>query len=1110
MGAVYLKRTVQFGLLFFFFFMFQLTGKAQFYSGSQLTFGKNRVQYIDRIWSQLRFEEFDTYFYQQGKPLAIYTARYFSSVKPVIEARLQTQFSGKIQFVIFNKMTDLRQSNVGFISDQQYNIGGQTHIVGSKVFLYFNGDYLDFQKQIKAGFTNILINQMLYGQFFTSMIKNSTLLSLPDWYVQGLISYYSDEWNVEIDNYVRDGILSNRYKDFHRLRPEDAVYAGHSFWYFIAQRYGPEIIPNIVFMTRASRSIENGFLFILGITHKNLMTDWLEFYKNIYETEDAQSIFPENLILSNRYKKNIDYHSVKSSPGGRYVAYVTNNMGRSVLWLYDTQTLKRKRLLKQGYRLDEKVDLSYPLIDWHPSGEILTIIREEKGLTALYFYTVEDKKMEKRFLYHFDKVLDFSYAPNGRLLAVSAVINGKTNIYVYNVAANTFEVITNDSYNDFEPVFSADNKLIYFSSYRLNDTLVTERPDEIFVNDIQSRNLFAYNYAERDPVLRRVTNSHSNLFRPQTIDKRHISYLSDESGIINRYIARFDSAISHIDTTIHYRYFAISEPVTNYNRSLMEHSIDHNQSFSTDLIYKGGSYFILRQPIDEIFYQTTTPEQTNFIKLQREIEFNRLQEIENQNDTLEPVREDSLIDVPERTQRKRLIVIGAEEQSSEGKIDTDNFLFNDEISRDTGRTASDSNEGMSNDSISDDIQEFYIPRARNYYVEYTIDQMVNQLDFSYLNASYQTFTGGSNPIYINPGFNALFKLGLTDLLEDNRIVGGLRFSLDFNQTEYLLSYEMLQKRLDRQITFYRQKFDEMAGSTSLKRNTTHLFYYSLKWPFSNVFAVKATTTYRYDRGVYLSTDLDNLKKPNVNTHWGGFKTELIFDNTRYQGYNTFLGSRYKLFGEYFRKIPEKESDLFVVGADFRNYQKLYKNIIWANRFAASTSFGNSRLIYYMGGVDTWLFPKFNDSISIATDQNYVYQTLATNMRGFTQNIRNGNNFALVNSEIRFPVIRFFSDKPLKSELLNSFQLIGFFDIGTAWNGLSPYYKDNPFFTQVYESPYSPVKITVYTQKEPIVAGYGAGLRAKVFGYFLRADMAWGIDDGVVRKPVFYLSMSLDF
>jgi len=1077
----------------------------QFYNGSQLTFGKNRVQYIDRFWSFYRFQDFETYFYQQGKPLAIYTAKYFTEIRPEIENKLQSELNEKIQFVVFNKLTDLKQSNVGYVSDENYNIGGRTHIVGSKIFLYFNGDYLDFQKQIRAGYAHVLINSLLYGDYFVSMIKNSTLLSLPDWYFQGLISYVADDWNTEIDNYVRDGVMTGRYKNFYRLEANDAAYAGHSFWHFIAQRYGHSVIPNILFMTRISRSIENGFLYVLGQSHSVLMNDWLNFYLTVYESEDPLAAIPEDKIVDKKYRKNAVYSSVKTSPDGRYTAYATNNMGRSLVWLYDTHTNKRKRLLRQGHRLDEKVDVSYPLIDWHPSGEILTIMREEKGLTALYFYTPEDKKMEQRYLFHFDKVLSFTYAPNGRNMAISAVINGKTNIYVYNVTANTFEIITNDAYNDFDPVFSQDEKYIYFSSNRQSDTLVAERPDDMTTDQALNRTLFAFNYSTKSRHLQPITRSKMhNHSQTQTIDNRRITFLSDENGIYNRYLARFDSAISHIDTAIHYKYFAVVTPLTHYNRNIQEHYVNHDKTLATDLIFKDGAYRIYKHSLDADFFKPASPGQTYFKKMQHEKALKEIEEIEE----IEKIESDTVTQV-EQPRRRQLIILTPEdmEQAEARKVDIDNYVFSSELKQ-SPKTASKDTNTVASDSIPENFEEFYLPRQRNYNVEYTIDQMVNQLDFSYLNASYQTFTGGNNPIFINPGFNAFFKIGLTDLLEDNRIVGGFRFNLNFNQTEYILSYEMLKARLDRQITFYRQKIDNIVGFNTMLRNTTYLTHYAAKWPFSNVLSVRGTASYRFDKGVFLSTDLENLQKPDVNNHWGGLKAELIFDNTRNQGYNTFFGSRYKIFAEYFRDVFVKETDLFVIGGDFRHYQKIYRNLVWANRFAASTSFGHSKLIYYMGGVDTWLFPSFNDSITVATDQNYVYQTLATNMRGFTQNIRNGNNFALINSELRFPFLRFFSTKPLKSDFLNSLQLIGFFDIGTAWNGPSPYYKDNPFFTQVYQK--HPVTITVVSQKEPVVAGYGLGLRAKVFGYYLRGDLAWGIDDGVVRKPLFYLSLSLDF
>jgi hypothetical protein len=47
-------------------------------------------------------------------------------------------------------------------------------------------------------------------------------------------------------------------------------------------------------------------------------------------------------------------------------------------------------------------------------------------------------------------------------------------------------------------------------------------------------------------------------------------------------------------------------------------------------------------------------------------------------------------------------------------------------------------------------------------------------------------------------------------------------------------------------------------------------------------------------------------------------------------------------------------------------------------------------------------------------------------------------------------------------------------------------------------------------REPIVGGFGFGGRAQVLGYFIRADLAWGVDSGYLLEPIFYLSFSLDF
>ena len=87
-------------------------------------------------------------------------------------------------------------------------------------------------------------------------------------------------------------------------------------------------------------------------------------------------------------------------------------------------------------------------------------------------------------------------------------------------------------------------------------------------------------------------------------------------------------------------------------------------------------------------------------------------------------------------------------------------------------------------------------------------------------------------------------------------------------------------------------------------------------------------------------------------------------------------------------------------------------------------------------------------------------------------------------------------------------LVGFGDLGTAWTGLHPYSEDNYLFTNEIELP--PLNITVKVQKDPLVGGFGFGARTRVLGYFIRADLAWGVEDMIVQPSIFYLSLSLDF
>jgi hypothetical protein len=47
-------------------------------------------------------------------------------------------------------------------------------------------------------------------------------------------------------------------------------------------------------------------------------------------------------------------------------------------------------------------------------------------------------------------------------------------------------------------------------------------------------------------------------------------------------------------------------------------------------------------------------------------------------------------------------------------------------------------------------------------------------------------------------------------------------------------------------------------------------------------------------------------------------------------------------------------------------------------------------------------------------------------------------------------------------------------------------------------------------RDPVVAGFGAGVRSQLLGMYMRADYAWGIESRVVQKPLLHIALGTDF
>lgn len=1079
------------------FFLSTVISKAQFYSGYEMPFGKNRVQYDQRFWSFMKFKNFDTYYYLGGAEVAAFTGRSADKHLEEIEQLFDYKLDGRIQFIIYNKLGDAKQSNIGLLTDEtNNNTGGATKIVGNKVFLYFTGDHEKLIKQIRAGIAQVLLDQIMFGGDVRERLQNSALLNLPDWYVLGLMSYVSRTWDVELDNYMRDGIVTKRFNKFNHLSGKDAVIAGHSIWKFVVDTYSESSISNLLYMTRINRNIESGFMYVLGQNMKELSATWREAMLDRYMNSDQGTDSIPLRGIVKRPKSRLTYTQLKTSKDGRYSSYVKNDIGKYKVMIFD-ETRKRSRcILKSGYRsYSQETDVSFPVLAFHPSGELLAVIREKKGFLWMGTYTVRTKKYEETKLFNFEKVLDFSYSDDGQLLLISGVQKGQSDIFVYNLRTRTYQQITKDFYDDLHPRFINNSTAIVFSSNRVNDTLNTEVLPLLPENN--NMDVFYYDYRGGTNVLRRITNTkHYNETQPLQYDSANIAYLSDESGVVNRYLAHLDSALAYVDTVEHYRMVVNTSVQSNYSRNILQHDVNHSQTrVSQIFLDKGKVKMFTERKIDASLSSLQLPKTLyrNEEASERDIQEEQLKStIKKVDDGVDSV---------------------ASTLTDSNLVDIDNYVFQSDFPRSLSRkekkrekekamVAAAFKEDVNIDSS--DSQLMPLPKIRNYETAFSSTYFVSQLDNTLLNQSYQLFTGGG-AIYYNPGLNAFFKLGISDLLEDFRITGGFKIAGDFNSNEFFISYENLKNRLDKGIVFYRQSLLLPQFGAKLH---SHELRFNGSYPFTDVSSLRASVAYRNDRLTVLATDFQSLTIPEDYLHWISGRGEYVFDNTLNTGVNLYNGTRGKIFGEYYKQADRKNSGMVILGLDFRNYLKIHREIIWANRIAGSTSFGKEKLIYYMGATDNWLVPKFNQETPIDYSQNYYFQALASNLRGFDQNIRNGNTFAVINSELRIPVFKYLLNRPIKSDFVRNFQVIGFGDIGTAWNGDSPYDSTNALNNRTISQ--QPFVVTLISQNEPIVGGFGFGLRSRLLGYFIRADWAWGVENRVIQPYKFYFSLGLDF
>ncbi len=1132
-------------------------------------FGKNRVQYKKFHWRYYQAPNFNVYFADGGLNVAKFVVQVAEEELPGIERFVDYGMQRRANIIVYNSYNEYRQSNIGMDFDWQSS-GGMTKLVNSKLVVYYTSDHNELRRQIREGIARVLVSLQLFGDDIGEFAGNSTLLDLPKWLTDGFITYAAQNWSTAQDDALRSAMLGDTYKNFYQFAFEQPDLAGQAFWYYIEERYGKDKVSYLFYLARLYKNLNHACQELCKKKFKDVLADFMtaeqqKYYKDL---RGRKNVPKGRLTVSQDISPTKDYYHFEANPNAKNYTYavVEYKKGRYKLKLVQNFT-DEKILWREGamQQVDER-DPHYPLVCWDPKGTRLAYAVSKEGVINVFVYDLFTRTTTTSFaLDQFQQIQSMKYMLDNNTLLLSATRNGKSDIYIYKIKEHSTEQVTNDIYDDLDPVFVAfPNKTgIIFASNRPTgndidaDTVLPSR---------RRYNIFLVDNNGPKSTFRQITKltnlKYGNARYPMPYNTSNFTFITDENGINNRFAGFFSTKRAGVDTLItvgddllrnpsvqdldsalkawnktepdSVALYSVTNdstyifPISNYQSGVLETDVAGVNNQVSEVTRQGDYKFLYKLQVDEktLHNRNLTDRPTDYMR-----RIMKADQLYKGNAAAAPA-------VPNAPAKKATTNDFFESEFNKDKKDTTAPGATTPAAASAGTAAAAATTPAKKPEAASPLSR---AKLFQYKLKFSTDYVVANLNNSVVFNQYQPYAGGSGPIEPAGGtdLSGMLRVSISDVLEDYKFTGGVQLGTDLRDNDYMVSFQNYKHRLDYGVSYYRgsQSFegDFVAPSIELiaqARTITNIYEGNIAYPFDRVHRVGLTAGMRYDktviRGDYSADPLPigpplSLAANNIQQKYVFLHMEYVSDNTSYPAMDIWKGLRWKIYNDFYKNVGTKTSSgdnglLNNFGFDARNYLPIYRNFIWAVRAAGDFSaIGDEHIVYYVGGMDGWVGPKFNNNNQPDPTgvENYIYQGLELNLRGYDQNAVNGDNAVTINSELRLPIFTTFFNKPINNAFLRNFQLTQFFDMGTAWTKWSDIERPTMTYTDRNPNSSSPVVSPIsITSKSPgigpFLAGYGFGVRSTLLGYFLKLDCGWPLDGFFKGSPKLYFSLGLDF
>jgi hypothetical protein len=1069
----------------------------------QERFGKNRIQHKELTWYFYSSNNFEVYYYDRGGANAKMAIEYLESEFDKLTQMIGYVAYTKPKIYIYNSPEEGLQSNLN-LNVQKYTEDGQTKFTRLIAEVSYKGRIDQFKEDIIYATAKVIIREMLYGASVADAFQANLINDFPQWYIDGAALYLAKGWSREMDDFIRKYLKENKNPKILNLTGIEAGLVGQSIWNYISEKYGRRYVSSILNLSRINRNEENSIANTIGVNAKVFFDDWKNYYLKTNETvyTSFKNVSPESAIAKTSSRVDGAISDVKFSPDGLLLGYVVNNAGKYKVIVRDLSSGSEQTIFQGGASYDELTPNLYsPIIAWRDSAN-LAIASFKRGFTTLRLRSIDGTNQDKIFLRNITQILSLDFNESGRNMVLSAISNGKTDIYTLNVRGQG-KRLTNDIFDDLNPAFINDSVIVYSSNYvELPDSVLTATPD---INVLPNQyNLFKMEVLKDTTTLTKLTNSNSKNTHPRKVNSNTLLFLSDMSGITN--LMRFSIGNQ------------ISNQVSAFDKSMEVYDVSSRVNKIAYALRSGKESHLYVEGysgVDQFTPSTPRVQLSQAKELNERLAARRL---------LEQRANAALPSQPAPEVERPQVVLDTTASNRTSSINLDRLRFESRKGVNTENYTFDTLPQLQNPAETPRPEQ-----SRTNLLEAFRRQSLQKRVSGPRRMEPQFFTNNINTRFVvDPlrGFGINLNGKMTDILDNHIFSGGIMTALDFNSGgDIWFEYEYLKSRLDFRGRFDRRTIQVLDSDISRQKYVLTKVETGVSYPLnvnSRVYVAPLIAKTQYFNLYSDSLIFGQVPAQNrFDVNYLGGKAEFVYDRTEPMGLYSHTGLKAKVGFVHYQGLNNKARSFSNFYLDVRNYQKIHKNITLASKLFAGSFMGNNPQNYLVGGMDNWLFNQFYSppinrpepspvrNPSGKENSNILFADFV-DLRGFDYDEIRGRNVITFTTELRIPLFSYLTRGNITSNFVRNFQLVGFYDIGSAWNDFAPWERVNDQNTEVISTEGSPFVVVLNNFNNPWLQSYGAGLRTVLMNYYVKFDVARPIRNYETQDLRFYFTLGYNF